>query len=156
MGLRKNNALKFLEDKTSDYAERVALGMKTNLGWNEFTYSGLGMLSRKLGHYLINGLELQKGEKLAILSESMPEYGACVFGSVLAGLITVPLDIKLTEYELQSILSDCQPTVMLVSKSLVEKAKKLQEMVPSIKTILLINEPFPCTTPPGEIIGDST
>ncbi|MBO5738658.1 AMP-binding protein [bacterium] len=144
MGLRKNNALKFLEDRTSDYAERVAVGMKTALGWNEFTYSGLGMLSRKLGHYLINGLMLQKGERLAILSESMPEYGACVFGSVLAGLITVPLDIKLTEFELQSILSDCEPTVMLVSKSLVDKAKKLQQMVPSIKTILLINEPC-CT-----------
>lgn len=144
MGLRKNNALQFLQDKTSDYSERVAVGMKTNLGWNEFTYSGLGMLSRKLGHYLINGLMLQKGERLAILSESMPEYGACVFGSVLAGLITVPLDIKLTEYELQSILSDCEPTVLLVSKSLVEKAKKLKEMVSSIKTILLINEPC-CT-----------
>ena len=144
MGLRKNNALQFLEDRTSDYAERVAVGMKTSLGWNEFTYSGLGMLSRKLGHYLINGLMLQKGERLAILSESMPEYGACVFGSVLAGLITVPLDIKLTEYELQSILSDCEPTIMLVSKSMVEKAKKLQQMVPSIKTILLINEPC-CT-----------
>lgn len=144
MGLRKNNALQFLEDRTSDYAERVAVGMKTNLGWNEFTYSGLGMLSRKLGHYFINGLMLQKGERVAILSESMPEYGACVFGSVLAGLVTVPLDIKLTEYELQSILSDCEPTVMLVSKSLVDKAKKLQQMVPSIKTVLLINEPC-CT-----------
>ena len=33
---------------------------------------------------------------------------------------------------------------MLVSKSLVDKAKKLQQMVPSIKTILLINEPC-CT-----------
>lgn len=141
MGLRKNNALQFLEDKTSDYSERVAVGMKTALGWNEFTYSGLGMLSRKLGHYFINGLMLQKGERVAILSESMPEYGACVFGSVLAGLVTVPLDIKLTEYELQSILSDCEPTVMLVSKALVDKAKKLQQMVPSIKTILLINEP---------------
>lgn len=144
MGLRKNNALQFLEDRTSDFAERVAVGMKTSLGWNEFTYSGLGMLSRKLGHYFINGLMLQKGERVAILSESMPEYGACVFGSVLAGLITVPLDIKLTEFELQSILSDCEPTVMLVSKSLVDKAKKLQQMVPSIKTILLINEPC-CT-----------
>ena len=144
MGLRKNNALQFLEDRTSDYAERVAVGMKTNLGWNEFTYSGLGMLSRKLGHYLINGLMLQKGERLAILSESMPAYGACVFGSVLAGLVTVPLDIKLTEFELQSILSDCEPTVMLVSKSLVAKAKKLKEMVPSIKTILLVDEPS-CT-----------
>lgn len=144
MGLRRNNALQFLEDKTSDYSERVAVGMKTNLGWNEFTYSGLGMLSRKLGHYFINGLMLQKGERVAILSESMPEYGACVFGSVLAGLVTVPLDIKLTEYELQSILSDCEPTVMLVSKALVDKAKKLQQLVPSIKTVLLINEPC-CT-----------
>ena len=144
MKKKRNNALQFLQDRTSDYSERVAVGMKTNLGWNEFTYSGLGMLSRKLGHYLINGLQLQKGERLAILSESMPEYGACVFGSVLAGLVTVPLDIKLTEYELQSILADCEPSVMLVSKSLVAKAKKLQEMVPSIKTILLVDEPT-CT-----------
>ena len=141
MGLKKNNALLFLEDKTKDYSERVALGIKTNLGWNEFTYSGLGMLSRKLAHYLINGLELAKGEKLAILSESMPEYGACVFGSVLAGLVTVPLDIKLTEYELKSILSDCEPTVLMVSKALADKAKVLQSMVPSIKTVLLMNEP---------------
>ena len=144
MGLRKNNALQFLEDKTSDYAERVALGIKTQLGWNEFTYSGLGMLSRKVGHYLINDLQIAKGERLAILSESMPEYGACLFGSVLAGLVTVPLDIKLTEYELQSILSDCEPTVLMVSKALADKAKKLQTMVPSIKTILLMNEPS-CT-----------
>ncbi|MBE7710723.1 MAG: hypothetical protein E7Z92_01140 [Cyanobacteria bacterium SIG31] len=141
MGLKKNNALLFLEDKTKDYSERVALGIKTNLGWNEFTYSGLGMLSRKLAHYLINGLQLAKGEKLAILSESMPEYGACVFGSVLAGLVTVPLDIKLTEYELKSILSDCEPTVLMVSKALADKAKALQSMVPSIKTVLLMNEP---------------
>ena len=146
MGLskRQNNALLFLEDKTKDYSERVALGIKTSLGWNEFTYSGLGMLSRKLAHYLINGLQVAKGEKLAILSESMPEYGACVFGSVLAGLVTVPLDIKLTEYELESILSDCKPTILMVSKSLVDKAKKLQELVPSIKTILLMNEPSCC------------
>ena len=93
MGLKKNNALLFLEDKTKDYSERVALGIKTNLGWNEFTYSGLGMLSRKIAHYLINGLQLAKGEKLAILSESMPEYGACVFGSVLAGLVTVEINL---------------------------------------------------------------
>ena len=64
-------------------------------------------VSRKVAHYLINTLEVKKGEKLAILSESKPEYGACVFASVLAGMVTVPLDIKLTEYELESLLSDC-------------------------------------------------
>ena len=65
----------------------------------------------------MNDLGIQRGEKLAILSESKPEYGVCVFASVISGLITVPLDIKLTKYELQSILTDCLPSVMLVSQS---------------------------------------
>ena len=101
---RKSNVLSLLEDKTNDFANKVALGIKTGYGWKEFTYNGLGVTSRKLASYLINDLELSRGEKLAILSESKPEYGACVFASIIAGLITVPLDIKLTKYELKSIL----------------------------------------------------
>lgn len=141
MKYRKNNILLLLEDKTFDYENRIALGIKTVLGWKEFTYKGVGLLSRKLATYLINDLQLKKGEKLAILSESKPEYGACVFASVMAGLITVPLDIKLTKYELQSILSDCNPSIMLVSQENIEKALELQKEVDSIKHIIIIDEP---------------
>lgn len=137
----KNNILQLLEDKTDVYEDRVALGIKTALGWKEFTYKGVGLLSRKLATYLINDLQLKKGEKLAILSESKPEYGACVFASVMAGLITVPLDIKLTIYELKSILSDCCPSIILVSQDHIEKALELQKEVTSIKHILVIDEP---------------
>ncbi len=141
MGLRQRNILSLLEDKTNDYADRVALGMKTPMGWKEFTYSGIGLMSRKLAHYLINSVKVKKGERLAILSESKPEYGACVFASILAGMITVPLDIKLTEYELTSILLDCEPTVMLVSQNFVQRALELQKKISSIRTILVIDEP---------------
>lgn len=141
MKYRKNNILLLLEDKTDVYRDRVALGIKTPLGWKEFTYKGIGLLSRKLAAYLINDLQLKKGEKLAILSESKPEYGACVFASVMSGLITVPLDIKLTKYELKSILSDCQPSIILVSQDNIEKGLALQKEVPSIKHILVIDEP---------------
>ena len=79
MKYRSNNVLLLLEDKTDDYQDRVALGIKTALGWKEFTYKGLGLLSRKLGSYLINDLQIQKNDRVAILSESKPEYGACVF-----------------------------------------------------------------------------
>ena len=78
---RKSNVLSLLEDKTNDYARKTALGMKTNFGWSELTYDGLGLLSRRLAAYLMNDLGIQKGEKLAILSESKPEYGVCVFVS---------------------------------------------------------------------------
>lgn len=141
MKYRKNNILLLLEDKTHFFEDRIALGIKTALGWKEFTYKGVGLLSRKLATYLINDLELKKGERLAILSESKPEYGACVFASVMAGLVTVPLDIKLTKYELKSILSDCRPSIILVSQDYIEKALELRKEVDSIKHIIVMDEP---------------
>ena len=103
---RESNVLSLLEDRTNDYARKVALGMKTTFGWRELTYDGLSLMTRRLAAYLMNDLGLKRDERLAILSESKPEYGACVFASVISGLITVPLDIKLTNYELESILTD--------------------------------------------------
>lgn len=141
MVLKHKNVLSMLEDKTNEYNDRVALGMKTALGWKEFTYKGLGLLSRKLAWHLINELEVKKGDKLAILSESKPEYGACVFASILAGMTTVPLDVKLTKYELKSILTDCEPVVMLVSQAYVETALELQKELPALKYILVMDEP---------------
>lgn len=134
------NILLLLENKTDDYQNRIALGIRTSHGWNEFTYKGIGRLSRKIACYLINDLEVRKGDRLAILSESRPEFGAAVFASVMSGMTTVPLDIKLTKYELKSILLDCRPTVLVVSNSFVKLAKELQEEVDSIKFILSLDE----------------
>lgn len=141
MESKKKNILSLLEDKTNNYNDRVALGTKNTMGWREFTYKGIGLMSRKLAAYLINTVGVKKGDRLAILSESKPEYGACVFASILAGMTTVPLDIKLTRYELKSILSDCEPLVMLVSQSYVKTALELQKDLPSLKYILVMDEP---------------
>ncbi len=140
MGLRETNILSLLEDKTKIYNDRVALGIKNSFGWKEFTYKGLGVMTRKIAYHLINELKVQKGEKLAILSESKPEYGACVFASVISGMVTVPLDVKLTIYELTYILQDCEPTTLLVSEHYIATALQLQKNVPSIKTIIVMDE----------------
>lgn len=141
MGLRQKNVLSLLEDKTNAFNDNVALGMKTAMGWKEFTYKGIGLMSRKLAWHLINELQVKKGDRLTILSESKPEYGACVFASILAGMTTVPLDVKLTKYELKSILTDCEPTVMLVSQTHVQTALDLQKEIPSLQHILVMDEP---------------
>lgn len=140
MELRSRNILTLLQDKTCDYEDRIALGMKNSFGWKELTYKGIGLLSRKLAGYLIEDIGVKKGERMAILSESKPEYGVCVFASVLAGMITVPLDIKLTKYELKSILLDCEPSVILVSQHYLETAIALQQEISSIKNIIVMDE----------------
>ena len=140
MELRNSHILSLLETKTGDFCDRIALGMKDMFGWREFTYKGIGLLSRRIARYLIEDVGIKKGESLAILSESKPEYGACVFASVLTGTITVPLDIKLSIFELTSILTDCMPSVMLVSQEYLDTAIELQKRIPSIKHILLIDQ----------------
>jgi long-chain acyl-CoA synthetase len=136
--MKYENVLSLLEEITIHNCEKVSLGMKTKWGWNEFTYKGLGLLSRRLAAYLMEELKVERGDRLAILSESKPEYGACVFGSVLAGMTTVPLDNKLTIFELNSILSNCEPTVILCSSSYYDKARELQGKISSIKHIILM------------------
>lgn len=140
MEAKHRHILNILGNKTEDYQDRVALGMKSMYGWTELTYKGVSLLSRKLATYFINDLQLEKGERVAILSESKPEYGVCVFASVLSGTVSVPLDVKLTIYELKSILMDCAPSVMLVSQHCLEKALQLKEEIPSIKKILIMDE----------------
>lgn len=142
MESKKQSILTLLKNRTENYSEKVALGMKNQYGWKEMTYAGVGNLSRKLACYLINELKVEKGEKIAILSESKPEFGACVFASILAGTITVPLDVKLTKYELKSILSDCLPKVILVSRKHLEMAKFLKQEISSLHTILVMDEPY--------------
>lgn len=140
MGVRSKNVLALLEDKTCDYQNKVALGTKDHFGWKEFTYKGIGLLSRKIARFIIEDLDVPKGEKVAILSESKPEYGAAVFASVLSGLVVVPLDIKLTKYELKSILLDAQPTVIFTSQYCLETALHLKNEIPSIKHIFIIDQ----------------
>ena len=138
--LAKKNMLMFLENKTLEYENRIALAMRTQYGWKEFTYKGLGYMSRKLASFLINDLQVKLGDKVAILSESMPEYGSCIFASVIAGMTTIPLDIKLTIYELRSILKDCEPKILMVSQAHKQDAYKLKEEISSIEHIIIMDE----------------
>lgn len=137
----KENILSLLDKNTKLYGERIALGKRNRYGWKELTYKGLSLLTKQFASYLITDLQIQKGEKMAILSESMPEIGACLFASVISGMVTVPLDNKLTIYELESILSSCQPSVFAVSQANLEKALELQKRIPSIKHIVIMDEP---------------
>lgn len=138
----KENVLSMLDQSTKLYGERIALGKRNKYGWKELTYKGLGLLTKQFARYLISDLQMQKGDKLAILSESMPEIGACLFASVISGMITVPLDNKLTIYELESILSSCQPSVFAFSQANYEKAIELKKRIPSIKHLILMDEPI--------------
>lgn len=134
-----SNILLFLENKTEELENKIALGKKTHLGWQELTFKGVSILAKRLAAYLVK-IGVDKGDKLVILSESMPEWGAALFASVMAGATTIPLDIKLTTWEMTSILESCKPKVIVVSTTYLDKALELKEKISSVEHIILINE----------------
>ena len=136
---RTENLLLFMDKVTKEYGNKNALGIKSYIGWRELTFKGLSILSQRLAAYMVRQ-GIDKGDKVAILSESMPEWGAALFASVLAGATLVPLDIKLTEYELNSILSNSQPVMLMCSNAYLDKAKKLMQEIESIKEVVVIDE----------------
>src|SRR5574344_218761 len=133
------NVLLFMEKRTKEWEDNIALGTRSYLGWKEITFKGVSILAKRLAHYLID-YGVERGDKIAILSESMPEWGAALFATVLSGATTIPLDIKLTTYELTSILTDCQPKILLVSSAFLDTAVKLKKNMPSIEQIILIDD----------------
>ena len=137
--MEQTNVLLFLENRTEALENKIALGMKSSLGWSELTFRGLGVLSRRLANYLIK-TGINKSDKIAILSESMPEWGAALFASIVSGAITIPLDIKLTLFELNAILNDCKPKVLIVSNAFLETALQLKETIDSIEQIIILDD----------------
>lgn len=136
----KDNVLSFLQDKTNEFGSRIALGMRSSYGWSEFTYDGLSNIAKKIASYLMYDLQIKKEEHIAILSESRIEFGAAFFASVIAGATFIPLDIKLTQHELISILSSCQPTTVFVSNNYLNTVLKIKETITSIKNIIMLDD----------------
>lgn len=71
---------------------------------------------------------LQRGERVASLMESSIEIFAILFACRLNELIYVPLNTKLTKAELQVIVADCSPSLLVADDIHIERAKGLAEI----------------------------
>lgn len=131
--------LSVMHERVEKFGAREALRVKEGNEIRALTYSQLSQRAVQLCSYLIES-GFKHGERAAILSEAKPEWAIAFFASIRAGATIVPLDIKLTETELKSILSDCNPTVLFTDSKHLELALKLPEFVSSIKHVYVVDD----------------
>jgi len=135
----QESTLDLMQLKSDIYGGRTALLLKEKHGWKELSFIELSRRARDFSDYLIE-TGFKRNERIAILSESRPEWGIAFFASIRSGAITVPLDIKLTQVELTSILTDAKPKVLCVSGEYVEKARALKSAISSIEQVIVIED----------------
>jgi len=85
-------------------------------------YSGSRILSYAAQvQFLFDRYELKPGNRVALLSPNSAKWVACDLASLATGTVSVPLYSRQSPQELAGILKDCQPSLLIVSDSQLEK-----------------------------------
>lgn len=100
---------------------------------NSFTYKKLYALASCLQKKIIkNGLKIR--DKVIICFESSPQFYISYFACWQAGLIVVPVNTFLKEKELQYIIADAQPSLIITSSDRIPLFGKVELSLPTIFT----------------------
>ncbi|MBR2866651.1 MAG: AMP-binding protein [Alistipes sp.] len=102
------------------FSERIAFSM---IGGEDVSYKEVGERVEKVQDMLLNA-GVGAGDKVAILSSSMPNWGVSYFAVTTAGMIAVPILPDFTSEELDLIIAHSEAKAILVSDKLYTKLSK--------------------------------
>jgi long-chain acyl-CoA synthetase len=82
---------------------------------------------------------VKKGDRVAMVQASNPEFVNVFFGILKAGGIAVPLDSRYVPDELVSLFNDCRPRVLVVEEPLLESLLSSFSRFDSIEHVITVN-----------------
>jgi long-chain acyl-CoA synthetase len=137
----KNITIKdILEAINKKYGNKTALSIKNEDGsFREISYIKLGRRVVSISSVLIN-LGIKKNDPVAIFSENRPEWAAAYFGIISCGGVILPIDVKLTDNEVQFILNDSQAKCVFVSEKYLGTIDRIRNVLPYIEHIILLDK----------------
>lgn len=129
-----------LDAINSKYGNKTALRIQNDDGsFREISFVKLGRRVVSISSVLIN-LGVNKGDRVAILSENRPEWVAAYFGIIYSGGVILPVDVKLTDPEIRFILNDSQAKCVFVSAKYLGTIDLLRSSLPGLENVILLDK----------------
>lgn len=100
----------------------------------EFSYAKLFELANRGAHFLHNDYGVRKGDRVAVLATNELEYVFLFFALQRLGAILVPVNFRLTHREVDHIITDCSPKLVLFQ----EAYREIVDNLPSKPAKLLL------------------
>jgi len=124
-------------------AKRASLSPKKEalvLGDVRLTYD---QLNRQCNRFVnaVTGLGIKAGDRVAILAMNEPEYFDLYFGLGKIGAIMVPINFRLAGPEIQYILNDCRPKVLMFSQEFAPVVESIRGEIPCEHLVALMDSP---------------
>lgn len=115
-----NTLHEILTHSVEKFSDRLAFAM---IGGEEVTYKEVGKRVETIQELLLNA-GVGAGDKVVILSSSMPNWGVSYFAITSAGMVAVPILPDFTSSELDLIIEHSEAKAILVSDKLYTKLSK--------------------------------
>src|SRR3954463_13814264 len=106
--------LNFLHRRAIVMADRTAVVH----GERRYTYAEFAQRAGRLASALCDSVGLEPGDRVAVLCPNSPAILEAHYGVPAAGGILVTLNTRLSAGEVEYILEDCEPRVVLVDREL--------------------------------------
>ena len=128
------NLIQILETAARKYGDKTAILM----GERRVSYNELEELSNRVANALAK-LGVEKGDRVATMQSSNPEFVTVFFGILKVGGIAVPLDSRYVADELESLFQDCQPKVLVADNPPLASLVSALPRFDSIKHVITID-----------------
>lgn len=123
-----------LENSARMYSGFPALAFA---GEDPLTYQDVKYLADEL-IVKLHALGVRKGDRVALLSQNMPNWGVSYLAITSMGAVVVPILVDFTEAEIENILAHSEAGVIIVSEK--QSGKLRQELPETLKAAVLIDD----------------
>ncbi|MEV0374707.1 long-chain fatty acid--CoA ligase [Streptomyces sp. NPDC050636] len=131
----------FTEWAAQRFHDLPALRFREGEGWGDRSYGQLRDTVRAVGRGLIGGLGVRAGDRVAILSETRPEWTYAHFGALAAGAAVVPVYPTAGDEELAWVLGDSGARVVICEgRDQAARVARIRSTLPDLRHVVLLSE----------------
>ncbi len=121
-----------------EHGSRRAVLYKDGSGWSSKTYSEVGEIVRDLALGLMD-LGVERGDKVAILANTRPEWSYFDFAALTAGATVVPIYQTNSPEECRYVLENSDSKVVIVEDSeQLQKVRAVRDSLPKLEHVILM------------------
>ena len=137
---KRTTIIDFVEKNTRQYADHPYLKEKVGGEWKEITQEQTRLEAYRIGAGLM-ALGLNKGDKVALLSESRAMWILAELGAMYAGATDVPLSVNLAEpQDLIFRINHSESEWILVSGNHLPRIRKVLPECPAVKKVIVFDD----------------
>ena len=129
-----NTLYELVRNSVEKFASKVAFSMFEG---DDVTYAEVGRRIEKVQE-ILTGAGLRAGDKVALLSSNMPNWGVCYFAVTSAGMVAVPILPDFSGEELDMIIAHSEAKALLVSDRLSKQTIERLNVVVRTKNLGVI------------------